>query len=369
MSSRLLLVLVGMVTLGSCDSLFGGGDGDGDKGSVSFTDESSGTLTVSNNTLKDMVLFQGQTPQSSNILGGIRATSTRTFDIEDDVSDFAVGGYIILRGMSIDEYNANKSNLTNAKAEFSAMATYGQGKKFRTEINPAWAGDYYFKLTNGGKIGMELRKNSPDGEKIGYLPALATNYALYSTTTDDMTIFPVYVYYSATTKTVTTIRASSFGESVGVAPRSVTDSTVAAVRLPNDASLTWDQIANAIIYPVAFVTCINNISNQSSRLQVASTYYKAQNGYDSMNSGESLTFEVQATEGGQVKALNVSLYGGTCVVPVTMAGGSVTLKNGYDYSLTLDYVGGNADLTNAANYTAVITEDAKRSVKEEIISL
>jgi hypothetical protein len=151
-----LLLLVGTLGFFSCKNPAGGDGGGGDGDGITWDNESSGTLTILNNTDKDMVIFQGQTPTVSNILGGVRASSTKTFDISDDVDDFGVGGYIILRGIALNEYNANKSNLSLAKAEYSAMATYGAGKKFRAEISPAYAGDYYFKVTNGGRIGIEL---------------------------------------------------------------------------------------------------------------------------------------------------------------------------------------------------------------------
>jgi hypothetical protein len=316
-----------------------------------------------------MVIFQGQTPSISNILGGVKATSSRDFDVSDDVNDFDVGGYLVLRGMSKDEYDKKKTDLSTAKIEYSAMATYGGGKKFRTEINPAYSGDYYFKVTNAGKIGMELRKDSPDGEKIGYLPSLVTNYTLYSSTTNSMTIFPVYVFYSSITKTVTTIRAASFAESASVGPRPVTDQSVSTVRFPNDPNIQWEQIVGNIVYPVAFITVTNNVANQDSRVAVASKVYFAQNGYDSINSGETLTFEIKSSDDGQSTNLNCTLYGGTTTVAVkTPDGKTPVIKNGYDYTVTLNYVGGG-ELTASASYTAVITEGAKRDVSQEITSL
>ena len=138
-----------------------GGDNGGNNGSndIDWNNEANGTLTVINNTSKDMVLFQGQTPSAGNILGGVKGLSTKTFDISDDVDDFNIGGYMILRGISLDEYNANKTNLTKAKIEYSAMATYGQGKRFRSDINPNHIGDFAYRATNIGRIGIELRKD------------------------------------------------------------------------------------------------------------------------------------------------------------------------------------------------------------------
>jgi hypothetical protein len=335
---------------------------------IKWDNEPSGTLTVLNNTSKDMVVFQGQTPSANSILGGVKAQTTKTFDISDDVDDFDVGGYIILRGMTLDEYTKNKSNLATAKVEYSAMATYGQGKKFRTEISPSYTGDYYFKVTNGGRIGIELRKDSPDGEKIGYLPALATNYALYSSTSNSMTVFPVYVFYSNVSKTVTTIKPTSFADSVSVGPRPVTDSSVSTVRFPNDASINWQQIVDSITYPVAFITVTNNVGNQDAKFSAASKVYFAQNGYDSVNSGETLTFELKGTDEGQEININMQMYGGSMSVPVKQSGNTPTIKNGFNYTLTLNY-NGSGDLTDPNSYTATITEGTKRNVTSEISSL
>ena len=370
--SFLVLLLAAALVLGLAGCKVdddGGGDGGTTGGDgITWTDEPSGTLTILNNTSKDMVLFQGQTPVASSILGGVRALTTKTFDISDDVTDFSVGAYIILRGMSSTEYNNNKSNLSNAKIEYSAMATYGQGKKFRAEINPAYSGDYYFRVTNGGRIGIELRKDSPDGEKIGYLPALATNYALYASSSTDMTIFPVYVFFSNVSKQVTTIKPTSFVESVSVGPRPVTDNSFSAIRFPNDPSIQWATIVASITYPVAFITVTNGVANQSARVASSSKVYFAQNGYDSLNSGETNTFEIVGSVEGLSLNLNMTLYGGTVPVPIKQGGGTPLIKNGYNYTVTFNYNGSGA-LDSGDSYTATITEGVKRDVSSEISSL
>jgi len=362
--SVILMAAALIVGLAGCPTEDPGNDGGGD--GINWNNEPNGTLTVLNNTSKDMVLFHKQ-PTINNILGGVRAGANKTFDISDDVEDFSVGGYIVLRGMTLDEYNKNKSNLTIAKTEYSAMATYGQGKKFRADINPSYTGEYYYRATNAGAIGIELRKDSSDGEKIGYLPALSTNYNLYFSSPNSMTVFPVYVFYSRITKTVTTIKPTDFGSSVSVGPRPVTDSTITTVRFPNDPSIQWAQIVANITYPVAFVTVTNNVANQDTQLASASKVFIAQNGYNSVNSGEINTFEITATDAGQAMNLNMTLYGGTVTIPVRQSGTTPTIKNGFDYTVTLDYDGGGWN--NISAYTATITEGTKRDVTSEISTL
>jgi hypothetical protein len=335
---------------------------------ISYETETSGTLRVINNTNKDMVLFQGQTPQASNVLGGVRALSERYIDVSDDVSDFAVGGYMVVRGMTADEYAANKSNLSAGKVEYSSMATYAAGKKFSVEISSNNIGDYGFKVTNLGRIGMELRKGSPDGEKVSYLPSLATNNIVYSATTDAMSLFPVYVFYDKSTQTITTLKATSHFESVTATPRPLTGSSIPTFEFPNDPNVTWETIVGMLTSPVAYVTITNNVPNQGSYFTAAgSNALKAQNGYDALGPGEQLTFEIQSSEEGTQKSLTLNFYNGAIKVPVQFAEQETTypvLKNGYDYEVMVSGAG-----QEASGYTATLVEKAKRDLSDQIESL
>ena len=342
-------------------------DDEGDGNGIEWGDEPNGTLTVINNVSKDMVMFQGQTPSASNILGGVRGLTTKTFDISDDVEDFGVGGFIILRGMTKDEYEANKNNLSSAKIEYSAMATYGQGKKFRTEISPSYTGDYAYRVTNLGRIGMELRKDSPDGEKIGYLPSLASNMLLYTDNTDGFAIFPVFVYYQRSTGQVTTLKPTSQFETVSVSPRPATGGgQIQAYTLPADEGATWDSIKATLSSPVAYVTVTNNVANQSGRVTISGTNrINSQNNYDSIGSGETLTYEIASTNTGTQQALVLTYYNQALQIPVLMNSATPVLKNGYDYTVNVSGSG-----QTAAGYTVTISESANpRDLSSDIASL
>ena len=113
---------------------------------IDYKSDADGTLTIRNNTTKDMVLFEGENPTKDTILGGVRAQSSRTFDVSGK-NDFAVGGWMIIKGMAASEYAANKESLTKAKVEYSAMATYHAGEYYEATINAAYTGDYCIKAT------------------------------------------------------------------------------------------------------------------------------------------------------------------------------------------------------------------------------
>jgi len=368
--SALLLVLGLVFGLTGCppadDDGKKEGEGTGNDG-IKWTNDANATLTVLNNTTKDMVIFQGENPTINGILGGVRGGTIRDFDISNKVSDFNVGGFIILRGITLNQYNANKSNLNLAKIEYSAMATYGRNMKFRTEIMPSYIGDYGYKVNNIGRIGMELRKGSPDGEKVAYLPALKLDMPLYADSTSTYTLYPVYVYFSRSNGQVTTLKPTSVFESVTVAPRALTGTTpIQSYTFPSDQGATWDSIKKTLTSPVAYVTVTSNVSNQTGRVTIAGTsQLTSQNGLDGIGSGETWTYEIASTVAGTEKELVLQYYGTALNLPVKLNGVIPVLKNGYDYNVTVRGSGSSVD-----GYTVTCTESANpRDLSNDIASL
>jgi len=333
---------------------------------IKWDNEPDGTLEVQNNSLNDIVLFHGQILTVSSILGGIRKSSAKTFDISAFVDDFATGGYMIVRGLTIDEYNKNKSNLTNAKIEYTAMVLYRKGTRFKTEINPAYLGGYCFKVNNTSRIGIELRKNNLDGERINYIPPMAYNYTIYTNSAEIITVFPVYIIYNKLTKTITYFKSNANEESVTVSPKPLTDTSAAVYSFPvNPGNL--QELINTYTYLAAFIKCTNNVPNQASRLQLGGTIFTSENGNGVISSGETLVFGLAATGEGQEMNLIMTLLNGTISVPVKQNGNTPILKNGYIYNLSLNYIGGGSGLYESANYSAVINAGSKLDIYGEII--
>jgi len=364
--------LLALLLLVATSMFFGCGDHYDD--GINWEGNSGGTLELINGSNKDMILFVGQTPSPSSMLGGVRAGATRKFDISRHVDDFAVGGYTILRGVTKEEYDKNPDP-AKAKIEFNAMVTYRGGTMYRYNIDRNYIGDNGFRVTNRGRIGMELRKDSPDGEKVAYLPALQQNQIVYTQTTDALTLFPVYVFYNKSTGEVTTLKSTTLFESIQASPRPLGASTsgIQNYYLPNDESLTWASIVGTLKQPTAYVTVINNIANQSGYVTNAlSKRFISQNGYDAIGSGEKEVFEVESTEEGSPIGLVIVFYGGNVKVPVLFNKDDTdppVLKNGYNYNVTVTYTAGEGGLQNNNNYKAIIVEGSKRDVSDQILSL
>jgi len=339
---------------------------------INWDGDNSGTLELVNGSNKDMILFVGQTPAPSNMLGGVRAGATTTHDIGGLVSDFSIGGYAILRGVTKDQYETHADDPSKAKIEFTAMVTYKAGTKYRYNIDRSFTGDNAFKATNRGKIGIELRKNSPDGEKVAYLPALSVNQMIYTETTSPVTLFPVYVFFNKTTGEVSTLKSTTMFDAVMASPRPLSppnNENVNTYFFPNDQTLTWDYIKGTLKQSAAYVTVVQSVPNQSAYVTIglSKTLY-SQSGYESISTGEKLTYEIESTDEGIPFGLILNFYNGMVPVPVLVDGESPVLRNGYDYTVSVSHTGG--DITKPESYKAVITESQKpRDLSDQIESL
>jgi len=342
---------------------------------INWEGSSAGTLELVNGSNKDMILFIGQVAAPSNIIGGVRAGTTRKLDISGQVDDFAVGGYAVLRGFSKEEYDKNPEDPSKAKVEFTGMVSYRGGTIFRYNIDPNYIGDNGFRVINRSKVGIELRKDSPDGEKVAYLPAFAQDVIVYTQTTNAITLFPVYVFFNKSTGEVSTLKSNSIFESIQATPRPLGPdlNDIQNYYWPNDESLTWNSIVGTLKQPSAYITIVNNIANQGAYVTNAlSKRLISQNGYDAIGSGEKLVYEVESTEEGAGIALTVVYYGGNIKVPVLFEGESdpPVIKNGYNYTVTVSYIGDKeGGLQNQANYKAKIVEGQKRDLKDQLESL
>jgi len=327
--------------------------GDDDEDGINWNGNPNGTLTVVNNSMSDMVVFTGQSLTPNGILGGVRAGKTLTLDVSAKEDDFQTGGFMILRAVRLAEYTANKGNLALAKVDYSAMATYGAGKKYRAELRSTSDGQFTYMVHNRSDYGLELRENSPDGEKIGYLSPKQVRRAMFSPTNDPLTISPVYVAYNVRSQSIVTFAPTGLLDSQDVQPRAVGQTVTEYSFPPEDANLAV--VFGAIDLPFATITVQNNATRDTS-FCIGSTTRKAESNYQLVSSGMLESYEIPSTKNGQVLALNCGLFANAVRVPVRFEGQTAnpSIKNGFVYAVTLSYVSGPAD--QAASYSAVIQE-------------
>jgi len=340
---------------------------------INWDGDNGGTLELINGSSKDMILFVGQVPSQSSMLGGVRAGATVKHDISKHVSDFSVGGYAILRGVTKEEYDKNPDP-AKAKVEFNAMVTYKGGTIYRYNINPNYMGDNGFRVTNNSRIGMELRKNSPDGEKVAYLPALQVNQMVYTQTTEALTLFPVYVFYNKSTGEVTTLKSTDIFASSRVNPMPLNSTTgsIPVTYFPNDGETEWAKIVGTLKQYTAYIKVYNGVPNQAADVTIAlSNPLISQSGLEAVPSGNNQIFEVESTDEGSRINLIISFYAAKIIVPVRFEDETTIpiIKNGYNYTVNVDYLGGEGGIQNSDNYKATIVEGSKRDISDQIESL
>jgi len=341
---------------------------------INWDGSNGGTLELINGSNKDMIVFVGQVPSKGSMLGGVRAGATVKHDISRHVGDFSVGGYAVLRGVTKEEYDNNINDPSKAKVEFNAMVTYRGGTLFRYNINPNYMGDNGFRVSTNFRIGIELRKDSPDGEKVAYLPAMKLNQMVYTQSTDLLTLFPVYVFFNKETGEVSTLKTTSIFETVSAAPQPIgpNSTDIQNYYFPNDETLTWESIVGNLKHSRAYVTFMSNINNQAGYVTIGiSKRLISQNGFDAIGSGQKRVFEVESTEDGSQIELVAVFYGGAIKIPVLFKGESTkpVIKNGYDYEVTINYSVGEGGIQNNDNYSATIVEIKKRDISKQIESL
>jgi hypothetical protein len=286
------------------------------------------------------------------------------------ISDFSTGGYMVLRGVSLEQYEENKSNLAQAKIDFSAMATYKAGEKYRLDINPSYMGDFGFMINNNSPLGIELRKNSSQGEKVAYLPANQQKQYVYTGTSTAITLFPVYVYFNKSTGEVTTIASKDIYETIEATPRPLANaSSIYTYTAPVD-NQAWNTIIGNLTVPYAYITVQNNLPRACLFTIGGYNNQFSKNGYDAIGVGERSVFEIEATDAGIQINFVINAYGGDILVPVRYEGDPnivPTIKNAFDYDVSIVFLGG--DNRKSESYSATIIERNKRDLSEMIESL
>jgi len=306
---------------------------------IKWTNDINGTLNVNNKSSKDMVLFLGM-PNNNNLIGGVKTGVIKDFYIASKINNFETGGLAVIYGISIDEYNANIDNLTSAKREYSAMIIYGQGKTYKIEITSLSMGEYMYRISNPNKYGIELRKNSPDGEKIGFIPALSVNVSMYANSSEPFSIVPVFVVYNNVVKEIVTyvpIDNNIFQGMpyfVTISPKGMNSNEIQTYII-NIENLT-------ISLSTAYINIINN-TTLPCEVGIGNTILKSVNGLNIISSGQTLTYSILSTTEGMQQ--NIILKYQVSNLPVRFSGETTppVIKNGYQYTITVTGSGSNTE--------------------------
>ncbi|WP_296331890.1 hypothetical protein [uncultured Treponema sp.] len=155
------------------------------------------SIIVDNNSNKNLVLFKNQL-KDSNMIGAVEKNESNHY-IKNNKNLFASTSDFILIAITEDDYVSNKSNLSvldnNPFARLYAFYNANAENTTVYKISGSMGGDAKIVLQNRTSYNVELRKNSKNGEVIGYASpqSFLTSFSINSG--EDMFIFPVFIKY------------------------------------------------------------------------------------------------------------------------------------------------------------------------------
>jgi len=370
---KMLKITAFMLIMGLIVSLVGCDDGDGNEQggddyaqyyAGTFRNNQNGLVEIVNNTDFDMLLFTGETISLNYIVGGVKS-GTRSNVNFSDKSDYQVGGYVLLRAVKQTEFDKAKDQ---SRVDYTAMVTYGEGKKFTTNIVSTTDGTYQYTVYNRSRdYGLELRKNSLEGEKVAYLTKGEVRRVINSPNRTELTLYPVWVAFNNVTKSIVTFTPDNTLTALDVQPKQPTED-VSPYYFPMDGTGTNIVFSNVTL-PFATIQVRNNAS-LNANFRVAGTIKTPESGYTGISSGARESYEIRM-ENDEALNLNLAMSQQQIVVPVRFqsdpSASGVTIQNGYSYTVTLNLkAGGNP--AEAASYEAWLSEGIKMNTSDLLVS-
>jgi len=371
---KMLKMWVLMLIVGLIFSLAGCKDDDGkDPGTGgnyaqyydgSFKNNRNGTVEVVNNTQYDMLLFTGETISLNYIVGGVKAGTRNTVNFSDK-SDYQVGGYVLLRAVKQTEFDTAKDQ---SRIDHTAMVTYGEGKKFITNIVSTTDGAYQYTVYNRSRdYGLELRKNSPEGEKVAYLTKGEVRRVIQSPNRTELTLYPVWVAFNNVTKSIVTFTPNDTLSALDIQPKQPTED-VSPYYFPmggTNVNIAFPEVN----LPFATIQVRNN-AGLNANFRVANTIRTPESGYTGITSGARESYEIRAIAGDSLD-LNLAMSQGQIVVKVRFqsdpSASGVVIQNGYSYTVALTLKAG-ADPALAASYEAWLSTGTKMNTGDLLVS-
>jgi hypothetical protein len=318
-----------------------------------YRGNNNGSVEVINPTQHDMLLFKNKTLVDNNIIGGVENGDTVRINFSDE-TDYIVGGYKIIYAVKQSEYEKAKGN---SNVDYTAMVTYRNGAEFRITLMSRYDGNYQFTAFNRNTdYPMELRKNTPDGEKIAFLARGETWYKVKTTSSQLFTVYPVWIAYNSVSKSIVPFCPKDDILSVLTIQPVLPEQDTVPNYFPGGGEST---ITFEIDLPFATV----QVQNNSTLLALFRTAYDIkmpQSGYQGIRSGKLETFDIRSEGTG----LDLNLAIGptqNLIIPVREEANPTVnpiIENGWIYTIELNLKTG-ANPTLPTSYTAWLVKGSQ----------
>jgi len=196
MKKRTTVLLAMLVLLPVMSYARGKAEGKAEGQNDIFKDDPNGLLTVRNETNADMVLFAGNVARN-NVLGGIRAKSSRVFDISK-IENVPDEGAFILNAVSATVYQ-NKKNVSGSDILYSGFVNYDKKDSLKKQITIPDAVDVtastFIMVSNNNPVVCKIRLNSPIGETIAALRPFEENRKIWIKPLEYGMPYTIYLFF------------------------------------------------------------------------------------------------------------------------------------------------------------------------------
>jgi hypothetical protein len=308
-------------------------------GASDFQSDKNGILKINNYASFDVAIFAGRV-ERGNFIGAIKARGSRDFDIAK-IPDIPRQGAFLFRATSYQQVTKKgKVGITEENVVYAGLVAYDLDKPRRLErdifANVDEAEETFIYVSNITKYVLELRVNSPDGEKVGVLSPGQRNKKLWMKPHPDglpYRFFPTYVYINANTGEM-----DAFTDEVNRnGPRFEPRSQGSQVRLVEFEGPGTD-LGGVKQYNVAFVRLQNDTNDLLSFETARAAYVKNTRGTVNTNPGDSDVYEIVSDSGAEGRTysnLGVEADSGHVTFQPP-----ITFKPGYEYALVVTEMNG-----------------------------
>jgi hypothetical protein len=199
----LAFFLAAALVLMACPNPAGDDEDGGNTTSLSFDNFSTPSIFVENKTGERLVAFKGSL-NPSYLISGIPAYATN-HGLRKDTALFNATGSFVLLLITEKQYNDNKSQLgaleNQVFARVFAFYNHSATNNNVFQISSKIGGDGRLTVSNPTSFNVEIRKDGPTGEILGYAAAgMTSGNVIYLQAPESYDIYPVFKFYNPTDK-------------------------------------------------------------------------------------------------------------------------------------------------------------------------
>jgi hypothetical protein len=311
-----------------------------------FESDAKGILRINNFTDFDVAIFAGKIGRG-NYMGAIHAKGHRVFDITKIEGSLARKGAFLFRAVSYQTYSNNgKTKIDEKNVIYTGLVAYDLDKPDRAVERDIFARvddkeQTFIYLSNPTKYVVELRLDSPDGDKVAVLGPSERNKKVWIKEQEDRLpyrLFVTYIYVNPNTGEMDAFTDIENKNGKRFEPRGDDGRPLQVITLPDPKTSSGGKQ-----YNVAFINLQNDTNGLLNLQPAEGMYLKNTRGSRSTREGDTDTYEIAADTGDAGKTYtNLGVEHDSGYFRFTPP---KSVKPGYVYNVIVTGMSGNLQYT------------------------